>query len=63
MNNMKKKKSLSQPLPKSSALPRKKRPYSPPAILYQGFITTRAGSPIGPQPETFDLIEYLTGKK
>ncbi|MCA9923271.1 MAG: hypothetical protein KC421_12905 [Anaerolineales bacterium] len=39
----------------------KRQPYEKPAIVFEGTVTTRAGSPLEPAEEEFDLIKFLSG--
>ena len=49
--------------PKVDLKSEKRLPYEKPAIIYKGKITTRAGSPFHQnEEETFDLVDYLTGR-
>lgn len=36
-----------------------KKAYQKPAICYEGFVTTRAGSPLGVGDEPFDMLGYI----
>lgn len=38
------------------------KPYDPPAIIYEGKVTTRAGSPAQPPDNPLDLLLWLQGK-
>ena len=40
-----------------------KKPYQKPAIIYEGYASTRAGSPIQQPNDEFDVVDYLLGKK
>ncbi|MEM7333380.1 MAG: hypothetical protein AAF490_14915 [Chloroflexota bacterium] len=56
---MSKKNSVSKP--KTAVFP--KKPYQKPIILYEGYVSTRAGSPLQQSDDEFDVIDYLLGKK
>ena len=46
--------------------PDKRLPYTKPHIMFAGRVTTRAGSALGENDESFeqfDLIDLLTGRK
>lgn len=47
---------------KSSPQKEKRQPYVKPEIVFEGKITTRAGSPLEPIKEEFDLIKFLSGQ-
>lgn len=36
-----------------------KKPYQKPEIIYEGHVTTRAGSPLGNEEEPFDMLDYF----
>jgi hypothetical protein len=45
--------------------PDKRLPYVKPAIIFEGHISTRAGSPLNPNDgiDQIDLIDLLTGRR
>lgn len=50
-------------LKRQTAVSISRKPYQKPIILYEGFVSTRAGSPIEhPNEGEFDIINFLLGK-
>lgn len=48
---------------RNTAVSARRLDYEKPAVVYEGYVTTRAGSPLRESEKPFDMLDYFLGNR